>query len=96
MLPSWPPSDFDWDAALKQRKLKVVRIEEWEQLDDVDEHGFTKVYPISNFPGTSSVCLDSSKPPVILAIYHSNILIMTDGRRIVSYDNRFIKSIYTT
>lgn len=51
VLPPWPPTDFDFDAALRERKLEVVSLEEWEQLDDINEHGITKVYPISYYPG---------------------------------------------
>lgn len=51
VLPPWPPSDYDWDVALRNRKLKLTPLDQWEQADDIDENGFTKVYPISPFEG---------------------------------------------
>lgn len=51
VLDPWPPSDFDCDVELRRRKLKVVPLDQWEAADDVDEEGFTKVYPISYYPG---------------------------------------------
>lgn len=49
--PQWPPEKFDYSAELEKRKLKLVPLEEYEDLDDVDEGGYTKVYQISAFPG---------------------------------------------
>ncbi|CBZ51029.1 conserved hypothetical protein [Neospora caninum Liverpool] len=51
VLPDWPPADFDYVTELTNRRLKLVTLEEYEDLDDVDEQGFTKVYQISAFPG---------------------------------------------
>lgn len=50
-MPEWPPPDFNYEAELRKRRLKLVTLEEYEDLDDVDEQGFTKVYQISAFPG---------------------------------------------
>jgi len=50
-LPPWPPEDWNPSAALLARKLKVVDIEEWDDTEDVDEEGFTKVYQLSQFRG---------------------------------------------
>ncbi|CDI76898.1 hypothetical protein, conserved [Eimeria acervulina] len=49
--PQWPPADFDYSKELEKRKLKWVSLEEYEDLDDVDKNGYTKVYQISAFPG---------------------------------------------
>ncbi|OEH73574.1 hypothetical protein cyc_06705 [Cyclospora cayetanensis] len=49
--PQWPPEDFDYSKELEKRKLKWVSLEEYEDLDDVDKGGYTKVYQISAFPG---------------------------------------------
>ncbi|CDJ59855.1 hypothetical protein, conserved [Eimeria maxima] len=49
--PQWPPADFDYSRELEKRKLKWVALEEYEDLDDVDKDGYTKVYQISAFPG---------------------------------------------
>lgn len=51
--PQWPPADFDYSRELEKRKLKWVALEEYEDLDDVDKDGYTKVYQISAFPGTA-------------------------------------------
>ncbi|PHJ16571.1 unchacterized apicomplexan-specific serine rich low complexity protein [Cystoisospora suis] len=51
VMPEWPPPDFNYEAELRKRRLKLVTLEEYEDLDDVDEQGFTKVYQISAFPG---------------------------------------------
>lgn len=53
--PQWPPEDFDYSKELEKRKLKWVSLEEYEDLDDVDKNGYTKVYQISAFPGEPSM-----------------------------------------
>eukprot|EP00922_Rhytidocystis_sp_ex-Travisia-forbesii_P049768 GHVS01074060.1.p1 GENE.GHVS01074060.1~~GHVS01074060.1.p1 ORF type:complete len:417 (-),score=76.37 GHVS01074060.1:1571-2821(-) len=50
-LPPWPPTDYDFNKVLEQRKLKWISLGEWEDAEDVDEKGYTKVYQISSFPG---------------------------------------------
>eukprot|EP00922_Rhytidocystis_sp_ex-Travisia-forbesii_P006998 GHVS01010230.1.p1 GENE.GHVS01010230.1~~GHVS01010230.1.p1 ORF type:complete len:431 (-),score=96.47 GHVS01010230.1:200-1492(-) len=50
-LPPWPPVDYDFRKVLGERKLKWISLEEWEDAEDVDEEGYTKVYEISSFPG---------------------------------------------
>lgn len=50
-LPPWPPVDYDYNNVLRERKLKWVSLEEWEDAEDVDDKGYTKVYQISSFPG---------------------------------------------
>eukprot|EP00920_Eleutheroschizon_duboscqi_P032638 GHVT01078700.1.p1 GENE.GHVT01078700.1~~GHVT01078700.1.p1 ORF type:complete len:437 (+),score=146.66 GHVT01078700.1:1335-2645(+) len=51
VLPPWPPIGFDYKAELENRKLKQVTLEEYEDMDDVDKNGYTKVYQISAVPG---------------------------------------------
>jgi len=51
VLPPWPPEDFDYSKALRQQKYRQVEFDQWEEADDVDADGFTKLYEISNFPG---------------------------------------------
>jgi len=51
-LPDWPPQEESYyQEKLSAQKLKKVRIEEWEWLDDVDKEGRTKVYELSQFRG---------------------------------------------
>lgn len=50
-LPPWPPEDWTPDLALKERKLIKVDLDEWDDTEDVNEEGFTKVYELSQYPG---------------------------------------------
>eukprot|EP01053_Blabericola_migrator_P002432 Blabericola_migrator_1__2431@NODE_1685_length_4002_cov_97_585260_g1092_i0_p1_GENE_NODE_1685_length_4002_cov_97_585260_g1092_i0NODE_1685_length_4002_cov_97_585260_g1092_i0_p1_ORF_typecomplete_len413_score86_99CDC27/PF09507_10/0_00068HHV5_US34A/PF17087_5/0_14Herpes_LMP1/PF05297_11/0_93FAM176/PF14851_6/6_7_NODE_1685_length_4002_cov_97_585260_g1092_i018573095 len=51
VMEDWPPADYDYQAELEKRKLKQVAFDQWEEADDVDSEGFTKVYQITHFPG---------------------------------------------
>ncbi|KAK2196220.1 hypothetical protein BdWA1_002820 [Babesia duncani] len=51
VLPEWPPKNFNYQAQLEARKLKVYKVEEFEDAENVDLRGYTKVYQISAFPG---------------------------------------------
>ncbi|KAJ1614875.1 hypothetical protein OJ252_437 [Cryptosporidium canis] len=51
VLPDWPPPDTDYQALLKERNLRLVAIDDWEEAPDVDEHGFSKVYQLSEYTG---------------------------------------------
>lgn len=51
ILPAWPPEDFDYAGELEKRKLKLVAFNDWEEADDVDSEGYSKVYEITHFPG---------------------------------------------
>eukprot|EP01054_Gregarina_sp_Poly1_P001829 Gregarina_sp_Poly_1__1828@NODE_1475_length_4047_cov_55_673116_g978_i0_p1_GENE_NODE_1475_length_4047_cov_55_673116_g978_i0NODE_1475_length_4047_cov_55_673116_g978_i0_p1_ORF_typecomplete_len577_score81_03DUF465/PF04325_13/0_009PGA2/PF07543_12/59PGA2/PF07543_12/0_65_NODE_1475_length_4047_cov_55_673116_g978_i022764006 len=50
-LPEWPPAGFDYQFELRARKCKQISFDQWEEADDVDAEGFTKVYEITHFPG---------------------------------------------
>ncbi|KAF8818528.1 hypothetical protein IE077_004331 [Cardiosporidium cionae] len=50
-FPQWLSFDKEYSKELSQKELKCVSLEEWEDLEDLDENGFTKVYEISGFPG---------------------------------------------
>eukprot|EP00917_Polyrhabdina_sp_WS-2016_P031649 GHVP01067467.1.p1 GENE.GHVP01067467.1~~GHVP01067467.1.p1 ORF type:complete len:259 (+),score=66.19 GHVP01067467.1:54-779(+) len=50
-LPDWPPLDYDYATLLAEKNLKQIELEDWEEAMDVDEHGKTKVYQITGFPG---------------------------------------------
>lgn len=50
-MDAWPPPNFDYEAELQRRKLRCVAFEDWEEADDIDSHGFQKVYQIAHFPG---------------------------------------------
>ncbi|KAK9172622.1 hypothetical protein CmeUKMEL1_12525 [Cryptosporidium meleagridis] len=50
-LPDWPPPDTDYQALLKERNLRLVSIDDWEEAPDVDEDGFSKVYQLSEYVG---------------------------------------------
>ncbi|CDU17147.1 conserved protein, unknown function [Plasmodium yoelii] len=51
VLPDWPIPNYDYTNELENKKLKLVSIEEFEDHEDIDKHGFKKVYEISAFPG---------------------------------------------
>ncbi|EKX72827.1 conserved hypothetical protein [Theileria equi strain WA] len=51
VFPDWPPSDFDYNGELSKRKLKLFKIEEFENQENVDSNGYGKVYELSAFPG---------------------------------------------
>ncbi|KAF7458962.1 unchacterized apicomplexan-specific serine rich low complexity protein [Cryptosporidium felis] len=50
-LPDWPPPDTDYPALLKEKKLRLVDIEDWEEAPEIDEEGFSKVYELSEYKG---------------------------------------------
>lgn len=50
-LPPWPPEDFDYDAALEERVLRRVAVEEFHLEPELDECGRLKVYELAAFPG---------------------------------------------
>lgn len=51
VLPDWPPPDTDYQALLKEKNLRLVSIDDWEEAPDVDEYGFSKVYQLSEYIG---------------------------------------------
>ncbi|CXI22845.1 conserved Plasmodium protein, unknown function [Plasmodium berghei] len=51
VLPDWPIPYYDYTTELENKKLKLVSLEEFEDHEDIDKHGFKKVYEISAFPG---------------------------------------------
>lgn len=51
VMDDWPPPNFDYATELKKRKYKQVSFDQWEEADDIDAEGFTKVYEITHFPG---------------------------------------------
>ncbi|KAK6588738.1 unchacterized apicomplexan-specific serine rich low complexity [Cryptosporidium xiaoi] len=50
-LPDWPPPDTNYHELLKEKKFRLVNIDDWEDAPDVDENGYSKVFQLSNFPG---------------------------------------------
>ena len=50
VLPDWPPADFDFNAELKRRGLRVVELDDWEDAKE-EVGGFGKCYGLSQFPG---------------------------------------------
>lgn len=50
-MPEWPAKDFDYKAELAKRKLRQVSFDVWEDEDDIDDEGVTKVYEITHFSG---------------------------------------------
>ncbi|KAH8741562.1 hypothetical protein FG386_002782 [Cryptosporidium ryanae] len=50
-LPDWPPSDTNYSEILKEKKFRLVNIDDWEDAPDIDENGHSKVFQLSNFPG---------------------------------------------
>lgn len=50
-LPDWPPPDTDYQSLLKERKLRLVEIDDWEDAPDIDENGYSKVFQLSNYTG---------------------------------------------
>jgi len=51
VLPDWPPKDFDYNTALRSKKLKRIDLAVWKMHKDEDEDGFKKVFEITGFPG---------------------------------------------
>ncbi|UKK01263.2 hypothetical protein MACK_002076 [Theileria orientalis] len=51
VFPDWPPQDFDFDAELEKRKFRAYKVEEFEEKDNIDKDGYTKVYQVTAFPG---------------------------------------------
>lgn len=50
-MPDWPPSeDSFYEAELKSRKYRKVRVEEWEWVDETKD-GRAKVYELCQFRG---------------------------------------------
>jgi len=51
-LPDWPPSDEKYyEAELRKRSFRKVKVEEWEWTPVEDEKGRKKVYELSQFRG---------------------------------------------
>mmetsp|Transcript_7156 Transcript_7156/g.15532 ORF Transcript_7156/g.15532 Transcript_7156/m.15532 type:complete len:262 (-) Transcript_7156:157-942(-) len=51
-LPDWPPmDDAFYEAELKKRSLRKVKIQEWEWVPEIDDKGRKKVYELSQFKG---------------------------------------------
>lgn len=65
VLKPWPPPDFDYEVQLASRKLKKVAFDQWEEADDVDIEGRTKVYEITHFPGNKHVCEGRNSMPAM-------------------------------
>lgn len=53
ILPDWPNPHHDYTNELKEAKLKLLTIAEYEEHEDNDANGFTKVYEFSTYKGKS-------------------------------------------
>lgn len=54
-LPMWPPEDYDISSKLKEKKLRVVQLQDWKKEQNIDEKGFSKCFEM---PGYKYVFLD--------------------------------------
>ena len=51
-LPAWPPTDFDFDAALAKNGLRSYEVDEFRNVPEFDpKTGHKKVHPIECFEG---------------------------------------------
>lgn len=51
VMPEWPPSDFDFKAALEKAGLRLVSLDRWEDEPDQDKQGRVKCYALTQFKG---------------------------------------------
>eukprot|EP00375_Theileria_parva_P000765 XP_763435.1 hypothetical protein [Theileria parva strain Muguga] len=51
VFPDWPPPDFDYNSELEKRKFRLYSVEDFENVENVDSNGYSKVYQVTAFPG---------------------------------------------